>query len=55
MAELPKVLPNSYVVSSAGCASNDRLHFNSDGSREFGKRYGEKMLSLLGYKPGETK
>ncbi len=53
MAELPKTLPNSYVVSSAGCTCNpDHLHFNSAGSREFGKRYGEKMLSLLGY---ETK
>ena len=49
MAELPKTLPNSYVISSAGCTSNDRLHFNSEGSREFGKRYGEKMLSVLGY------
>ena len=48
--ELAKTLPNSHVISSAGCTSNDRLHFNSAGSREFGKRYGEKMLSLLGYK-----
>ena len=50
MAELPKVLPNSHVVPSTGCTSNDRLHFNSEGSREFGKRYGEKMLETLGYK-----
>ncbi len=51
MAELPKPLPNSYVISSAGCTSNpDHMHFNSAGSREFGKRYGEKMLSVLGYK-----
>jgi len=51
MAELPKTLPNSFVISSAGCTCNpDRMHFNSAGSREFGKRYGEKMLSLLGYK-----
>jgi hypothetical protein len=49
MAELPRTLPNSHVISSAGCTSNDRLHFSSDGSREFGKRYGEKMLSLLGH------
>jgi hypothetical protein len=49
MAELPKTLPNSYVVSSAGCTCNpDHMHFNSAGSREFGKRYGEKMLSLVG-------
>ncbi|MDX1952204.1 MAG: sialate O-acetylesterase [Verrucomicrobiota bacterium] len=47
IAELPKTLPNSHVVSSGGCRSNDRLHFTAEGSREFGKRYGEKMLSLL--------
>ena len=51
MAELPKTLANSYVVSSAGCTCNpDRMHFNSAGSREFGQRYGEKMLSVMGYK-----
>jgi len=49
MAELPNTLPNSHVISSAECTSNDRLHFNSAGSRDFGKRYGEKMLSLLGH------
>jgi hypothetical protein len=54
MAGLPKVLPNSHVVSSAGCTSNDRLHFNSEGSREFGKRYGEKMLQVLGYKSADV-
>jgi Carbohydrate esterase, sialic acid-specific acetylesterase len=55
MAELPKTLTNSYVISSAGCTTNDRLHFNSEGSRELGKRYGEKMLSLLGHKVAESK
>jgi hypothetical protein len=50
MALLPNTLPNSYVVSSAGCTCNsDHMHFNSAGSREFGKRYGEKMLTALGY------
>ena len=50
MADLPKTLPNSYVISSAGCTCNpDHMHFNSAGSREFGKRYGEKMLSVMGY------
>jgi hypothetical protein len=50
LAELPKTLTNAYVVSSAGCTCNqDRMHFNSAGSREFGKRYGETMLSALGY------
>jgi hypothetical protein len=56
MAELPNVLPNSYVISSAGCVCNsDRMHFSPAGSREFGKRYGEKMLSIMGYKIAEPK
>lgn len=47
IAELPAILPNSYVVSSAGCVcSPDRLHFTAEGSRELGRRYGEKMLSV---------
>ena len=30
MAKLPKTLPNSYVISSAGCTCNsDHMHFNS--------------------------
>lgn len=55
MAELPKTLPNTHVISSAGCMTDDKLHFNSEGSRELGKRYGQKMLSLLGYKIVEAK
>lgn len=55
MAGLPLTLPNSHVISSAGCTSNDRLHFNSTGSRESGKRYGEKMLSLPGHQVAEPK
>ncbi|MEZ6134583.1 MAG: endo-1,4-beta-xylanase [Pirellulaceae bacterium] len=47
VAELPKTISNAHVISSAGCPTNDRLHFNSEGSRIFGSRYGEKMLSLL--------
>jgi hypothetical protein len=51
IAELPKILPNSYVISSAGCTGRpDHLHFAPAGYREFGKRYAEKMLSLMGYK-----
>jgi hypothetical protein len=56
IAELPKTIPNSYVISSAGCTSRpDRLHFTVAGYRELGTRYGEKMLSLLGYKVGKSK
>ena len=50
--QLPKTIPNSCVISSAGCAARppDQLHFAPAGYRELGKRYAEKMLSLLGYK-----
>jgi len=50
IATLPQTLPNSYVISSAGCADGpDNLHFSAAGYRELGKRYAEKMLSVLGY------
>jgi hypothetical protein len=53
---LPEVVTNAYVISSKGCTSQpDRLHFNSAGYRELGKRYGDKMLQLLGYAPAEPK
>jgi hypothetical protein len=65
IANLPEVLPNSYVISSKGCtASFDHLHFKAEGYRILGKRYALKMLSILGYEvteptlpqvPGETK
>lgn len=51
MATLPQTLPNSYVISSAGCPDGrDNLHFNAEGYRMLGKRYAAKMLDLLGYK-----
>jgi len=51
IATLPQTVANSYVISSAGCTSSpDHLHFNAAGYRLIGKRYGEAMLSLLGYK-----
>jgi hypothetical protein len=52
IVDLPKTIPNSYVISSKGCTGrSDHLHFNPAGYRELGKRYGERMLSLLGYQP----
>jgi lysophospholipase L1-like esterase len=46
--DLPKTIPNAYVISSAGCAARpDHLHFTPAGYRELGKRYGDKMHSLL--------
>jgi hypothetical protein len=51
IAKLPQTLTNSYVVSSKGCLSRgDHLHFSPAGYREFGSRYAEVMLPLLGYK-----
>jgi hypothetical protein len=49
ISELPKTIPTAYVISSAGCTARpDHLHFTPAGYRELGKRYGQKMLSLLG-------
>jgi len=54
IAKLPQTIPNSYVISSSKCTDQaDNLHFNSDGYRKFGTRYGIKMLSLLGYEVTE--
>lgn len=48
IATLPKTIPNGYVISSSGCtAAKDNLHFDAAGYRELGKRYAEKMLSLM--------
>ncbi len=48
--DLPKTLHTAHVVSSTGCTNGpDKLHFDAAGYRELGRRYGEKMLSLLGY------
>jgi len=50
IATLPETIPNAHVISSAGCPQRgDKLHFTAAGYRELGKRYGTKMLSLLGY------
>jgi len=52
--KLPKTVPNSYVISSAGCpARQQHLHFTAEGYRKLGTRYAEKMLSLLGYDVAE--
>ena len=48
IATLPEVIPNAHIISSEDCeAVRDGLHFSAEGYRELGKRYGEKMLSLL--------
>ena len=44
---LQEVVPTAHVISSSACAvQEDQVHFNSEGVRELGKRYAEKMLSL---------
>jgi len=54
IASLPDIVPNSYIISSSGCACRfDHLHFTPAGYRKLGTRYGIKMLSLLGYKVAE--
>jgi hypothetical protein len=48
IAKLPQAIPNSYVISSAGCPQRgDNLHFTAEGYRMLGKRYGEKMLTII--------
>lgn len=48
IARLPKTIPNSYIISSKGCTVvADKLHFDAAGYRELGKRYADKMLTLL--------
>jgi len=48
IATLPQTIPTAHVISSAGCPDGpDNLHFSAEGYRMLGKRYGEKMLSLL--------
>ena len=55
LANLPKVLPNSYIISSKGVkGSPDQFHFNTAGMREFGKRYAIQMLKIQGFKYTEA-
>ncbi|KQB43736.1 DUF303 domain containing protein [Flavobacterium daejeonense] len=46
---LPNTIPTAHVISSDGCTGQDAAHFDSAGYRILGKRYGDKMLELLGY------
>jgi hypothetical protein len=45
---LPTTLQNSYVVSSQGLGNRgDGMHFNTQGYRDFGKRYADTMFTIL--------
>lgn len=51
LVNLPKVLPNSYIISSQGVkGSPDQFHFNTEGMRELGRRFAEQMLKIQGFK-----
>lgn len=50
IARMPSVIPNAHVISSSGCSCGpDQLHFDAEGYRELGRRYGRAMLEILGY------
>lgn len=50
LANLPSVLPNSYIISSKGCKGvKDAFHFSIEGFRELGKRYAIQMLECQGF------
>lgn len=49
IATVPNVIKNAHVIKSNGIpAQGDGLHFTSAGYREFGKRYAQTMLQILG-------
>jgi len=46
---LPNVIPTAHVVSSVGLKQQgDGYHFSTEAYREFGERYAEEMLKILG-------
>lgn len=49
IAKLPEVLPNSYIISSDGITGKDIFHFSSEGYRQLGERYADKLLILYGF------
>jgi hypothetical protein len=54
--KLPDTIPTAHVISSKGCIGRpDHLHFAPEGYREFGTRYGQAMLPLLGVKTADAK
>jgi hypothetical protein len=47
IAKISNVIPNSYVISANGLPGKDQYHFTTESNRTLGKRYAEKMLSLI--------
>ena len=55
LPHLKEVVPNSYIISSAGCKGTpDPFHFNTEGMRELGHRYAFQMLKILGLEKSTT-
>lgn len=49
IAQVPQVIPNSYVISSADCQQKgDHLHFTAASYRIMGQRYAKQALKLMG-------
>ncbi len=49
IATVPQKIVNAHVISSKDCpGKDDHLHFTADGYRKLGRRYADKMLTLLG-------
>ena len=52
IATMPRVIPNSYVISSKDCPQRgDGLHFTASGYRMMGYRYAVAALSTMGITP----
>lgn len=45
--QLPEIIPTAQIISSEGCSGVDEAHFDNKGYRLLGRRYAEKMLTLL--------
>jgi len=51
LINLPKIIPNAYIISSQGVKGTpDQFHFSDEGMRELGRRYAVQMLKLQGFK-----
>ena len=56
LPNLPKVMPNAYIISALGCESTgDQFHFSTEGMRLMGYRMADKMLELQGFKEVERR
>jgi len=46
MEQIPEVIPNAHLVSTAGLTADDTHHFDRSSVRELGKRLAEKFLEV---------